>query len=305
MHCILFRGDPDVWELRRSVEVLAYHRERQEVSILAVASVQKLKAGPKHLYMLHRGNVECSKVKSGRAARHPDEVNREGDTIWWSVYKKEFEVSAASIVESGGILTRTKERTCLDSFVPAADEIIKSTTRLWPAEVSGNPVIAPCPRGDGPDVPFTEWPLGPFDPTGEILITVGLTFSGATYRRLLGDDESFTIDGPQRVLDAIESIDLINLPPQSRSSWEKLLQPYKTFLPAKYGYDVILLSHPCKADNIEIKGLSRIIIAPYQPEPRGAGLRFVSGSANFQLVLGYSDVNEERRNARFAQRFVE
>jgi hypothetical protein len=302
MHCILLRGDTSCWELRRSVEVLAYHRKRREVSILAVISVNKLRSDEKHLYMLHRGNVQCSMVRSGRAARHPDEVKRGGDAIWWSVYKQEFEGAASSISESGGVLTRIKERNSWDSFFPAEGAAAsKSITHLWPSSIPADPVIKPLhgddDSGRGFVAPFTEWELGPFTSAGEFLITVAMKFEGATYRRLLGDEGSFTVDGPRRVLDAIEYLDLVNLKSEERPKWEQRLQPYRSFLPAKYGYDVILLDPPCEADRIAVKGMSKIVDAPYQPE-RDGGRRFVSASPSFQLVLEYSAEESDNKPVR-------
>lgn len=291
MHCVLLHGDRG-WELRRSIEVLGYYQSKREVVILKVLSVKAspdLKPSRRVLRMMHRGNVECFGVQCGPSASHPYETTTpSGESVWWSVYRKGFEDT--EFHEKPGKLIRVKELSAWDTWYDEPRE-----TNLWPESVTPSQDPFDPSRLIKPDtstappaqyVPFTAWTLGPFKNNGEYLITLLLRFTGATYERLLGDGSRFSVDGPNRLLDAVEFSDLPSVAADELPSWQEQFTPFRSYLAANLGYDVILLNPP-GADCVTVQASSGIMPGPFQPSADRAR-RFITAHRSFQLVLGYA-----------------
>jgi hypothetical protein len=286
MHCFAISAPNgrDTWELRRSIEVIGYHRYREEVQILFLLYGEN-KCKDNCLRMMHRGNVECCWLPSWPLPRHPSEKPtsvEETPSILGNLYGEAFE-----LVDGG--LFRVKTLLPWDSWETIKPRIVHP----WRPS-SGSPRMAgasedmlispefPHPRLDE-YVPFTSWRIGNFMEPGLFLMTFAMRFSGETYRRLVGRQTQFTVDGPQRVLTRTK-YEVLNR--EDHKVWTKRLALFESeSVFSDKGYDIIVLNRSL-ADEVETFAPSGMVQAPRQPEN---GSRFITLSHEFTMWVRYAE----------------
>jgi len=294
MHCVMMsspkgnglRGSAD-WHVYRSVELLAYHKTEQRVRILLMILAESLADVPNYLKLLHRGNVDCDLVTpSYPLPRHPDENNKNNVGVLESVYGKAFKDCKNCYVQE------EKKLTPWDAWMSVAQR----TVALYGGPNPKTAKLEPKNRvpSDGSYVPFCTWELGPFVEKGLYLLAFSLEFHGQTYNHLVnGQDGTFSVDGPRRLLAAIQYRDLMNYP-IDQDYWNCLLGDFNNPETAvkSESYDVILLGPPF-ADKVEVRadrctnGIHKA--AKNQPhELCRHAVRYVTTDQYFTLPLSYA-----------------
>lgn len=285
MHCIVLsapRGR-DTWKLRRSVEIIGYHRDREEVEILFLLYAENklpVEEGENCLCMMHRGNVECRWKPSWPLPYHRDEETagrRDGVSIAASLYEPAFELQY-------GELSRVRTLRPWDSW----ETITPHVVHRWHAASDKRKLDPQGPRRPLDEyIPFTSWEIGNFTEPGLYLMSFALRFKGETYKRLVGRQPQFTIDGPERLLTRAK-YEILNR--EDREVWsEKLALFERGTVFSEKGYDVIILNPPL-ADKIDTFTPSGMAQAPLQPKSGGRllGTRFITLSHEFTIRGQYA-----------------
>ena len=279
--------------MRRSVEVLGFHKEQREVRILLGLYVEnRFQSGHENfLGMMHRGNVECFVRPAWPFPEHPDEHAAKSDgRLGGNVDGVLAQVYGQNFQERDGKIYQVNTMTAWDNYVPIlnAEQPIRWSpfSDYGPGEwgLPWSPDVEAPPLDQW--VPFTTWTLGPFTEAASYLITVMLRISGQTYSTLVAREPEFTVDGPERLLSRINYEDLICLRDHERSPWKKRLAPFEnSHLLLGEGYDVIVLHSPL-ADKVQsLGGGIGITPAPRQPS---TGDRYVTANQAFCMTLRYS-----------------
>jgi hypothetical protein len=295
MHCIVMSSPNNTlkgnagWHIHRSVEVLAYHQAAECVKILFLVLAENLLDGPNVLRFLHRGNVQCRLIcPSYPLPRHPDEeYEPQQPGILESVYGKAFNVYGACVREHA-----------LTPWEAWARKTRQSVTLFGGNELK-NDILSPefdVPEDDS-YIPFCTWKLEDFKNKGLYLISFSLEFSGETYKRLVASDESFSVDGPQRLLSAIKYRDIPDYRNEQRN-WLDRLRAFEDEATAvcSDSYDVIILGSPL-ADEVNIcydrccNGIHKA--AQNQPAPDCHAVRYVTTDQFFTLPLSYVETHAE------------
>lgn len=295
MMCITLRGKSgnDKWQGSRSVEILGYHDNKQRVEILFTLYLKNLSEDgePNFLEFLHPGNTLCASAKSWPVERHPDEPEGKPYIIE-SVYGKAFKTEKNKLYQMRGL-------SAWDSWY---DNYGREPVVIWPDQEKHlrkrNFIkrVFPSPRSND-FIPFTIFELGPFTTEGPVLIAFKLWFGGETYSRLVGRNETFTVDGPEALLLRIERDYIRNLKPVEQKEWIDRLEPFRNYISMDESYDIIVVNSGL-ADNIECVRKSGIMRAPIQPASDKKALRYITANPRFALSLRYSkDVLRRRRKA--------
>jgi len=290
MHCIVLSSPTDKknWKVYRSIEVLAYHRGwAGYVRILFGLMLEnRLKGQPNFLRLLHCGNVALTLKKSWPLPPHDDAPD---STFIQSFYGQAFK-------EDAGQVLQVRNLSPWDEWM----EEEPTPVLVWPDQEAIDKGMSPgreiTPEGtttqECESPPFTVWQLGPFSQVGLHLVTFSLTFSGETYRRLVEANDSFSVDGPERLLDRIRYFDLAEADMRYRPEWDKLLadflDPQKRL--TSEAYDVVILGPPFADRTTRVSDALRngIHTAPLGLE--GPGDRFITTSEYFSLPLRYTEV---------------
>jgi hypothetical protein len=304
MHCIVL-GAPrgkDSWELRRSIELLGFHRENEEVRILFLLYGKNklpIEEGENCLLMMHRGDVQCWWQPSWPLPLHWDEEDAgiEPDcSILMKLYGEAFELGS----EHPKHLSRVNRLSQWDSWEDVEPEVVHRWQPSCGVTVGRNvdekifvPPHFPVLSLDE-DVPFTSWKIGNFTKPGLFLMTFALKFSGESYRRLVTQQSQFTIDGPERLLTRTK-YEVLNR--EDRDIWTEQLSLFEREpVLSERGYDVILLGSPL-ADRIETIAPSGMAQAPRQAESNGEPLakRFITLSHDFTMLAQYINQTVDAR----------
>lgn len=281
MNCVVLRSEKkDAWAGRRSVEVIGYHRDRQEIHILIVLYLEnKLPSLDNYIYVLHPGNVEFKVVRPWPPPWHPDEPRSQPCNILESVYKDAFD-------DSGGKLYQVNGLASWDSWYGCSRERIT----IWPDEQHldyNNCITQSFGLSDKRDfAPFTELRLGPFTQKGANLISLELLLKGATYARLLDQSPVFIIDGPESLLLRIERDHIRPMSLSEQGKWSNRLDLFGDYIGCGESYDVILIKHPFATAVTRI-WRDYITRAPIQP-PEQIAERYITRNSRFCLGLRYS-----------------
>jgi hypothetical protein len=306
MHCIVLSAPlgRHTWELRRSIEVIGYHRKEEEVRILLLLYAENklpIEEGENCLWMMHRGNLECCWKPSWPLPLHRDEEDAcvlPNSSILMRLYGEAFDEKRSEDSERQKHLFRVNRLSQWDSWEKVESEIVHrwqpSCGLPMAADRSGEIFMAPqfpVPTLEE-DVPFTSWRIGNFTEPGLFLITFALRFSGETYKRLVSQQPQFTVDGPQRLLTRTK-YEVLNR--EDREIWSEQLALFERepVLPTR-GYDVIVLNPPF-ADEIETFAPSGMAQAPRQPESSDAllGNRFITLNHEFTMLAQYANQTVE------------
>jgi hypothetical protein len=287
MHCIVISSPSgtDSWRIHRSIEILAYRRREQRVTILfTLLAENRLPDRPNALRLLHRGKVTCRLIPPWPLPRHPFE-SKSAKGILEKVYGQAFQRS-----ENG--LSRVRALTSRDSW----NDISPTPVFLGPEDknnaLTSQNVVPPEVEvlDSSGYIAFTTWQLEPFTQQGLYLLSFTLEFSGETYRKLVESEPTFTIDGPMRLLARIEYSDLDRSDKNTYEISRKHLADFKN--PRRIinceSYDVIILGPPL-GDQVEIDEIAcpvGICSAPLQPN--GNAQRFLTDNQFFTLGLAYS-----------------
>lgn len=299
MHCVLLSSPfgAQSWHMRRSVEMLGYHKEEMVVRALVTVGLEnRLEGTPNFLRILHRGKVNAYLRPAWKLPAHPDELahwERAGtpadsparQTVLNKLYRAAF--------DDTNVLCQKLKLTGWDEYqriepvpvMPCKPNL--SLEQITPTERGWSMLPEFCSSNEA-HIPFTIWTLGPFTEPGLHLIAFELEFSAETYRELVKGDE-FTVDGPQRLVARIKQDDLSRLPEPKRGCWQERLAPFETGHLVGESYDVIILRPPF-ADLVESLGGCGIALAPLQPMCKGTavGDRFMTVDQAFTMAFRYA-----------------
>lgn len=285
MHCIVLSspsGD-ESWKIHRSVEVLSYHQREKCVRILIWLIAENLLEHDNSFKMLHRGNVVCKSVNAWPLPLHKDEkVCETGQGVLQKLYGKGFEES------SGGVLW-TKELTPFDSWCDQVTPLRVNIPADLSVEVESMWTDSSIASHECEYRPFTVWNVGSLAARTINLVSFHLEFAGTTYEKLLGQDSSFTIDGPNRLLSRIMKYDLLSLNSKDRQAYAEHASDFlntETRLKAD-SYDVVILGTPI-SDGVKVQddeSRNGIYSAPHQVSDNA--LRFLTTNQSFTVSLRY------------------
>jgi hypothetical protein len=283
----------DSWKIHRSIEVLGYHGAERCVRVLVVLLAEnQLSDKTNKLNILHRGNVTCHILKPWPLPRHMDEDQTAEKGILEQYY-------AAAFKEYSSRLFRTDILKAWDQWEisPEPQEVIPwSPLEAQGCNIQEGNFLAPVEpyRINHAHIPFTSWTLEPFNRKALYLISFQLEFSGETYGRLIEHDGNFSVDGPERLLNFIESEDLADLEDRELAEWSGQLADFAD-CSKRVGsvcYDVIIVNPPF-ADAVSAADewcRKWIYPAPKQNSPMAT--RFVTTSQWFTIALYYDHARE-------------
>jgi len=301
MMCIVLRGaiDNESWRGRRSVEMLAYHREQKRVDILFILHLENLRKN-NLLRILHPGNVKGELIRRPwPLPRHPNEPRNE-QTILESVYRDVFcfNDKEKSLYQSNGL-------TAWDSYFTNGG---KEPVIAWPSgdvdPAKGKMTKVFQKDNDRKFAPFSEFQLGPFTKVGPILIAFRLCFKGESYDRLLGTSPVFTVDGPESLLIRVRREYILPLPEEARNNWQERMSAFEQFIGFGESYDVIVIKEPFATRTTSV-WKNGIVEAPIQPS-KDVAERYITAYPRFVLALRYAPItitpmiHEEYRDLREA-----
>lgn len=294
MHCIVLSspGGKNAWYIRRSAEVLGYHRAERRANILFMLLAKNCDSSgrPNTLAFLHRGNNSFKLVKPWPLPCHLDERPERsgGKGVLQRLYGKAFEEDAQA-----RRLYRQQVLAPGDTWYPGKQTVVT------PWRGAAQETESPKPKGFDGYVPFTCWTLGPFKSPGYYLIAFELEVAGESYDRLVEERPFFTIDGPYRLLDEIQYGDLPRVPQRERGQWTRLLGPFKdeTKRLDSASYDLVILGAGTKADSMHTSA-DRIVVeedirpcsaceAPMQ-DHASISKRFLTFDPFFSIAVKYA-----------------
>lgn len=291
MHCVLLSSPQgkQAWSVQRSVEILAYHRSEQRVSIQLMLLARCRMAG-EPLRLLHRGKVQAFWQTRWPLPPHPDEDDRRNGGTLHTLYGRAFK-------EHGVSFCWTKKLTAWDSWFDVPYDEQEEILVWKPASPTDSTVQCELETeakesGSVGDswMPFTTWLLESPCRVGLCLIVLHLQFSGETYERLLPAGSYFSVDGPRRLVPRIESQDLTDMKPDDRNYWLDRLTAFSRpscVVPTE-AYDVVVMGPPY-ADRVELEpsfSTSSVIDAPLQP--KSSGRRFLTTDDLFTITFRYA-----------------
>jgi hypothetical protein len=275
-------GNSNSWVMRRSVEVLSFHRADKEVRVLLGLFVQNKKSN-NVLGIMHQSNVDLLVHPAWPFPRHPDERGRRHgilDELYGGLFR-----------EDRGRLYQTHTLTAWDENLKIAEQEVRAWAPYGRTIKRIEPDISVGPHTY---VPFTTWTLGPFPEVCSYLITFELQIKGPAYQYLVAPERSFTVDGPERLLSTFRYGELPRVHSRHRDQWRKSLDTFeKHKLLIGEGYDIVVLRPPL-GDAIEFfRGGMGIAPASIQPSDEVA-LRFTTVDQSFSIGLRYasSDVGD-------------
>jgi len=296
MMCITLREacGPKSWWGRRSIEIIGFHNEKEEVHILFILYLENLldNGDRNYLELLHPGNVKYKLVRQPwPLPPHPDELNDPETGFFSSVYERAFKFDNGK-----GRLYQTNGLSAWDSWHKTKEERVT----IWPKEErllkgthKGFDRLYPPADTEG-FAPFTGWRLGPFTRKGPVLIAFEVRFHGDTYRELITSERVFTVDGPERLLSRITYSYIPRLERSEQSEWLCRLKSFRNFIRSWESHDVILLGQSF-ASPVKVIQSSWVSAAPLQLESKEVGARYITANASFTLSLEYVKRRQQHR----------
>jgi len=134
--------------------------------------------------------------------------------------------------------------------------------------------------------PFTSWRIGPFRKKGPVLMSLEIKLVGESYRELVAQGRTFSIDGPERLLSRIKYSYIPCLAKEQQCLWKKECNKFRNYFNTGQSYDIVLLGKNF-ADEVKILEKSGVTEAPLQLSSKDIGMRYITDDSNFTMTLKY------------------
>ena len=292
MHCVLISGDPTSITIRRSVEVLGYQSKRKEVVILFAVPGRSVRSLNRSV--LHRGNVDlwfallaaASTSLRGRGDRDARDRECVLNRVYGSFFQ-EAEDRALNLHAGLGFGDReysVDTSTPVERFTPPFIDPPALTSMELEDRIRPLGDFVPSDKY----IPFTVWNIGPFRGSGSRILSFLMRISGSNYDALVGREDYFTIDGPERLLSRIIHGDLTTQAFRLDRSLPDRILPFKASMLFSAAYDVIVLGRPL-ASQTTVHMLNGAENGQIQPDQHHR--RFITQTPHFSITLRFEESN--------------
>jgi hypothetical protein len=261
--------------------MLAYHPDLKQVKILLLLLAYSDR-DDNAIRLLHRGQVDCSVIRSWPLPLHPSEPAAQPEGSGEKAILEQFYGRMFSYDPKTDALSRVGALTRWDA-----------TERIQPAEpvfvTSARLPLAPDPCGpeEGP-VPFTAWTLSG-RPAGWNLLAFEVSIVRDTYDRFLAPSSAFTIDGPECIARRIRYGDLAAKTERTRGAWEGALWQFTD--PCNRldcsSHDIVLIQTAPAARVVRVPELSAGGVYSSRKHVSGTD-RYLTSDPSFTLPLAFA-----------------
>ena len=299
MFCILARAafDKDDWIGRKMGETLGFHFRDRIVRIQTTLYLTNTLPDnePNYVYVLHPGNVGFELCYDTPFPAHQDEKDY---CILHAIYSNAFTYDSV-----GRELTQIKALSPWDYWYEFGKDDFECVT--WPGSPRQRKTIKAVKVFPTPDscrkgqfCPFSVCKIGPFLRNGATMFTLQMTLKGESFDELVGNENTFTVDGPRRLLSRIEHCYIPRIEDDvSAKAYLRELGKFEKFLKAGGGYDVVILNERF-ADAPIVIDKSCIEEAVIQLSTKLHGLRYNTTNCNFVMELSRDRKREMEAHIR-------